>query len=144
MFSVWLLVLAISTQWPGRRGVLGHVPPAVAHLQPVGSLPETNRLRLVIGLPLRNQAELDGLLNDLNDPASANYHHWLTPEQFTQRFGPTEADYKKVVNFAGANGFKVAGLSSNRMLVDVDASVTNIERTFHIVLHRYHHPREPR
>ena len=36
-----------------------------------------------------------------------NYHHYLTPEQFTERFGPTEQDYQAVIAFAKANGLTV-------------------------------------
>ena len=68
----------------------GHVPAAVARLAPAGSLPGTQRLNLAIGLPLRNEQELDALLQQLYDPASPNYHRYLTPEEFTARFGPTE------------------------------------------------------
>ena len=144
MLTVWGLILATSTLAEERRIIPGHLVPAVAHLQPIGSLPATNHLRLVIGLPCRNQAELDGLLAALNDPASTNYHQWLTPEQFSQRFGPTEEDYQKVVDFAGVQSLKVVGLSSNRMLVDVDAPITDIEKAFHLALHVYRHPTENR
>ena len=57
---------------------------------PVGNLPGSQRLNLAIGLPLRNQQELDTLLQQLYDPASPNYRRYLTPEEFTERFGPTE------------------------------------------------------
>src|ERR1035437_2706614 len=75
----------------------GHIPAAVAHLTAVGTLPDSQRLNLAIGLPLRNQQELDTLLQQLCDPASSNYRHYLTTEEFTQRFGPTEADYQAVM-----------------------------------------------
>ena len=72
----------------------GHVPAVVARLSPAGSLPGSQRLNLAIGLPLRNEQELDALLQQLHDPASPNYHRYFTPEEFTARFGPTENDYK--------------------------------------------------
>jgi Pro-kumamolisin, activation domain len=72
----------------------GHVPAAVARLVPAADLPGSQRLNLAIGLPLRNQQEFDALLQQLYDPASPNYHRYLTPEQFTERFGPTEKDYR--------------------------------------------------
>jgi len=133
-----------AVQAQGQKILSGHVPSAVAQLQPVSALPGTNQLRLVIGLPLHNPAELDNLLNELHDPASTNYHQWLTPEQFSQRFGPTEAEYQQVVHFAQSSGLKVTGLCSNRMLVDVEAPVTDIEKAFHVGLHRYPHPHEAR
>jgi len=141
--GLWLMV-AVAAQAQGLRTIPGHVPSAVAHLQPVDSLPGTNHLRLVISLPLRNQTELDGLLGELTDPGSTNYHQWLTPEQFRQRFGPTEEDYQKVVGFARASGLQVTTQAANRMLLDVDAPVTNIEQAFHVRLRRYAHPTEAR
>jgi hypothetical protein len=60
------------------------MPAIVKSLQPAGRLPGTNRLNLAIGLPLRNQAALSNLFQQIYDPASPNYHHYLTPEQFTE------------------------------------------------------------
>jgi hypothetical protein len=139
-----LLVLALPTKAQQRRTIAGHVPPAVRGLRAIGPLAETNRLNLVVGLPLRNQAALDQLLRDLHDPASTHYHQWLTPEQFTERFGPSIEDYQKIVGFAGRHGFKITGLYSNRMMVNVDASVANIEKTFNLKMNRYPHPTENR
>jgi len=84
----------------------GHVPAVVSHSQSVGRLERGRRMKLAIGLPLHNQAGLTALLQQLNDPASPNYRQWLTPEQFTERFGPTEEDYQTVVAFAKASGLK--------------------------------------
>jgi subtilase family serine protease len=108
----------------------GHVPGVVAHLQPVGRLPASQRLNLAIGIPLRNEAALDVFLQELYDPASPNYHQYLTPEQFTEKFGPTESDYEKVIAFARANGLTVTATHGNRVLLDVSGSVTDIERAF--------------
>ena len=133
-------------QSSGRRGLPGHVPAAVArfHLQPVSRLPATNQLNLAIGLPLRNQAELAELLRQLNDPSSSNYHHFLTPEEFTARFGPTEADYAAVRTYARTNGLVVTGAYGNRLLLDVAGSAAAVENAFHITLRTYQHPTESR
>lgn len=130
----------------GSQFLRGHVPEAVARLrlQPVGFLPATNRLHLAIGLPLRNREELSNLLEQLYDPTSTNYHHYLTPQQFTERFGPTEQDYQAVINFDKTNGLTVTGTYLNRTLVDVDAPVADVERTFHVKMHVYQHPTENR
>src|SRR5690349_9235662 len=82
----------------------GHVPAVVAGLQPTGRLATSKHLDLAIGLPLRNREALTNLLQQIYDPASTNFHHYLTPEQFTKRFGPTETDYQKLENFARTNG----------------------------------------
>src|ERR1035437_1945301 len=144
-FSLLLLFALTATGYAeGSRAISGHVIPATSHLRPVDLLPATNHLNLVLGLPLRNQHELDDLLRDLHDPASTNYHRWLTPEQFIEKFGLTDEDYQKVVRFAGQSGFKVTGIHSNRMMVNVNAPLSSIEKAFKLTLRRYPHPKENR
>src|SRR5215469_16345811 len=91
--------IGISGSWlfPGRaeasqiQTLGGHVPSAVAGLHAIGELQKSQRLDLVIGLPLRNQPALTALLQRLYDPASPDFHKFLTPAQFTEQFGPTES-----------------------------------------------------
>jgi subtilase family serine protease len=122
----------------------GHVPAIVKTLQPLGRLPETNHLNLAIGLPLRNRETLTNLLRELCDPASPNYRHYLTPAQFTEQFGPTEADYQAVIAFARANGRSVTATHPNRVLLDVSGSAADMERALHVTLQTYRHPTEDR
>ena len=93
-----------------RQVLRGLLPAAAARVAPVGRLPGSQRLNLAIGLPLRNQAVLSNLLRQLYDPASPDYQQYLTPEQFTERFGPTEQDYQALVAFARASGLAVVVL----------------------------------
>lgn len=120
----------------------GHVPPEIGGLQPKKRLEGTNHLRLAIGLPLRDSAGLKNLLGRLYDPHSPDYHHYLKPEEFTKRFGPTEDDYQAVANFAKASGLVVEETHPNRVLLDVSGSVAGIEQAFHIKMHVYEHPYE--
>jgi subtilase family serine protease len=121
-----------------RSVVLSGAAPAVGHL------PSNQSMRLVLSLPLRDQAGLDDFLRDVYDPASPSYRHFLTVEQFTARFGPTQSDYDAVIRYAKTNGFKVVGLSRNRLNIDVTGSVGTIERTFHVNLGIYQDPTENR
>jgi len=138
------LLLATPAGGAGSQRLHGRVPAAVANVQPMGLLAGTNRLNLAIGLPLRNQEALTNLLRQIYDPAGPNYHHFLTQEQFTDRFGPTEKDYRAVIAFAKANGLTVTGTHPNRMLVDVEGAVANIEKALHVTMRVYQHPKETR
>jgi|GEM_PF-372783 len=124
----------------------GHVPVTITklNLQPLGRLPATTNLNLAIGLPVRNPAEFQDLLQQIYDPTSPTYRHFLTPEQFTERFGPTESDYQAVIAFAKASGFTVTATHPNRLVLSVRAGVADIEKTFHLNLHSYQHPTENR
>jgi kumamolisin len=101
-------------------------------------------MRLVLALPLRNQAELDNFLRELYDPSSAAYRKFLTVDEFTERFGPTQEDYDAVIQFAEANGLTVTGTSRNRVNVDVSGPVEKIEQAFHLSMGVYQHPTENR
>jgi uncharacterized repeat protein (TIGR01451 family) len=139
------LALAVSAAVPGTvRQLPGHVPKMVSKMTSVGRLVVTNRLHLSIGLPLRNQEALTNLLQQIYDPASPNYHHFLTPDQFTAQFGPTEEDYQAVLDFARTNNLTVTHTPGNRMLMGVEGNVADVERTFHVTLRTYHHPTEAR
>ena len=101
-------------------------------------------MNLAIALPLRDPAGLTDLLRQIYDPASPNYRHYLTPEQFAERFGPVESDYQAVVAFADANGLRVTARHLNRVLLDVSGSVADVERALHVKLNTYRHPTENR
>jgi Pro-kumamolisin, activation domain/Divergent InlB B-repeat domain len=130
---------------PAAQTVLsGHVPAAVAHLNAISAVPATTRLNLAIGLPLRNPAAMERLLQQISDPASPNYRHYLTPEQFTEQFGPSQDDYERVLNFARTNGLTVTATYSNRTVLNVSGAVSDIEKAFHVTMQVYQHPTESR
>jgi uncharacterized repeat protein (TIGR01451 family) len=139
-----LFLSSAAAQSPALKPLAGHVPAMVSRLSAKGLLPATNSLSLAIGLPLRNQEALTNLLQQIYDPASPNYHHYLTPDEFTAQFGPTEADYQNVINFARANGLTVTKTHGNRMLVNVTGKVSDIQKAFHVTLRTYQHPAESR
>jgi subtilase family serine protease len=123
-----------------------HVRPAVTNGQAarVGPMSKTQRMRLAIILPLRNQSELTNLLRRLYDPSSPDYRHFLSVAQFTQQFGPTKQDYQAVVKFARSNGFSVTNAPANRLVVHINGTVAQINKAFHVAMTTYRHPTENR
>ena len=110
----------------------------------VNRMPDTQILRLDIVLSLRDQAGLEDFLQQVYDPTSPIYRHFLTVPEFTERFGPTQEDYDAVVAFAKGSGFKVLGGSRDGMEVQVEGSVTVIEAAFNVAMGVYQHPTENR
>jgi kumamolisin len=101
-------------------------------------------MRLVLVLPLSNEAALDSLLQELYNPNSPSYHRFLTVEEFTDRFGPSQADYDAVTSFAQQHGLTVVGTSPNRLNLDVTGPVASIEAALHVTMGVYQHPTENR
>lgn len=139
-----MVLLASAASAAASRVLSGHIPDGISQLQAIGRVNATQRLNLAIGLPLRNQAQLTPFLNQLYDPNSPNWHRFLTVEQFAEHFGPTMNDYNAVVNFAQKSGFRITGTPSNRMLLQVNATVGQIESAFNLHLRQYQHPTENR
>ncbi len=144
VFCGFLLVSGALTGVQGRQVLHGHVPAVVARLQPIDRLEASSRLNLAIGLPLRNPQVLNELLRQIYDPTSPGYRRYLTPEQFTEQFGPTAEHYEAVIAYAKAHGLTVTGLHSNRLLLNVSGTVADIERAFQTTLRVYAHPAEAR
>jgi len=140
------LFLAAAAQAEPHPVLTDHVPPAVAEGQAtvLGQLPGEQRMSLAISLPLRNQAGLDDLLQQLYDPQNPNYRRYLSVDEFTQRFGPSRDDHDAVVHFAEANGLTVTRTRANRLAVDVEGPVANIQAAFHLTMGVYRHPTENR
>ena len=148
---VWRVLAVLLTVMlaPWARGAdlqLVRHPLAAGALNaaPLGRLPETNRLRLAIGLPLRDREGLTNLLRDLYDPTSTNFHHYLSVAEFTERFGPTTADYEAVAAFAQNHGLQVVTRHPNRLILDVEGTVGEVEQALHVQMNRYAHPSENR
>jgi hypothetical protein len=123
-----------------RNPLHGHVPAAVRKLAALERVAEGTQLKLSLGLPLHHEQELTNLLRDLYDPATARYHQYLTPEQFTQAFGPTEQEYEAVIQFVQSSGLAVVGRHSNRLVLDVTGTASTIEKAFATTLRVYAHP----
>jgi subtilase family serine protease len=140
-----IAILAVTLHEAEAGRVLqGHVPPAARALLPLRDVSPKDRLQLAIGLPVRDQAALDQFVKGVSDPTSPNFRQYLTPEQFTEKFGPTQEEYEAVIHFAEAHGLKVTNRHPNRLVVDVSGSVADVQRTFHITMRHFRHPAEER
>jgi subtilase family serine protease len=68
-------------------------------------------------LPLRDRDGAESLLGQLHDPNSASYHQWLTPAQFSERFGPRSATVNAVTDELKAHGLEVTEAHSHSLHV---------------------------
>jgi kumamolisin len=122
------------------------VPDAVAR----GSAPMVAKLApdapvaFEISLPLRNEAALDTLLAGIVTPGSPSYRHYLTPADFTARFGPSQSDYDALVAYAKSHGLTVVATTPNRRLVALKGSASAVDQALHLTLGLFQHPTEHR
>jgi subtilase family serine protease len=112
--------------------------------QPVGHLPAAQVMQIDIVLPLRDQAGLDAFVADVYNPSSPNYRHFLTPEETSALFGPTQENWDALVSFAKENGFTVVNGSLKKRDLVLTGTVSAIESAFNVTMRTYQHPTEDR
>jgi subtilase family serine protease len=148
--SVLLLIasLALALVVPSQAQTLmtRHVREVIVNGQakPVGHLSSTQIMQLNVVLPLRDREGLHNFLAQLYSNTVPNTVHFLTPAEFTERFGPTQQDYDAVVRDMQQHGLAVVGGSRDGMDVQVRGTVAAIESAFHVNLLTYQHPTENR
>ena len=140
------LLMNVSEAQSLRSPLTRHVRQATqtGEAQPTGRLRAEQVMQLDLVLPLSDSAGLSAFLKDIYNPASPNFRHYVTVAQFTERFGPTQANYDALVSFAKNNGLTVVGGSRDGMDVQVEGSVAMVENAFHVTMGTYQHPTENR
>lgn len=89
----------------------------------VGSLAATQPMHIVIGLKLRNKAELDAYI-------SRPGFKPLTGAEFAARYSPSAEQAQAVARFLQMSGFTNVRIAPNRILVSGDAPAANVQRAF--------------
>jgi len=121
----------------GSQTLTGHVPLEVKNATAAFKYHASQNIDARIILPLTNQSQLSSLLQDLYDPKSPSFHHFLTPAQFAQQFSPSAIDLTLVQDFLNKEGISVTGQSSNGAVLNVTGPVSAFEQAFGLHINYY-------
>ena len=83
------------------------------------------------------QKALDELVAAQQDPKSASYHKWLTPEQFGAQYGVADADVQAVTSYLAAQGFVVGRVFKSKMAVEFSGTTGQVRSAFRTEIHSY-------
>lgn len=97
--------------------------------------PDPEPISVTIALALRNLAEAEELMQEINSPGSAQFHHFLSAAEFVTRFAPTSASVSRVVEDLAQYGLRSERIGATTL--KVTGAPENIERAFTVNLHRY-------
>ncbi len=103
----------------------------------VGPSFRMERITMSFKLTDAQQADLDALLKQQQDPASPNYHKWITPEQFADRFGISVNDLNQVADWLQSQGFTIDEVARNRRSITFTGSAAQVETAFRASIHAY-------
>lgn len=96
-----------------------------------------HRMVLLLQRSTQQEADLQQLLKDQQDPSSPQYHKWLTPTEFGQRFGPSLNDIAKITGWLQSQGFTVEKPSNGRQFLFFTGSSAQVETAFQTQMHNY-------
>jgi subtilase family serine protease len=99
-----------------------------------GNMPMTDMI-LVLRRSPEVQAAFDAFVESQYDASSPNFHHWLTPDQVGEKFGPAQADIATVNAWLSGHGLSVDEVSKDRMTIRFSGSARQVEAIFHTELH---------
>ena len=126
---------------PAQRVALtGHMHPSATAANDQGRVEPSLQLSYVTLTLTRSpsqQADLQRLLADQQNPRSANYRRWLTPEQYADRFGVSQSDMDKITSWLRGQGFTIANTGRGRGSIAINGSAAQVEAAFQTEIHRF-------
>jgi subtilase family serine protease len=133
--SLFLLCLAVTlTAFPAFTQVKAR--PSLTQLQILGPENLSRQVTVNVWLKQRNRADFDALVRQMYDKNSPNYHHWLTPNEYKQRFAPAEADLAIVRQFLANNNLGIVSTDKFNLVVTARGAVADVQRAFSVQLNR--------
>lgn len=121
-------------------GLKGSLHPLAQARFDAGQVPADRRMAgmsLVFSRSAVQQADLDALISAQQNPASPQYHQWLTPDQFAARFGMAQSDLNKVQTWLEQQGFSVDSVARSKNLIRFSGTAGQVERAFQTQMHFY-------
>jgi kumamolisin len=112
--------------------------PGLQHADKLRPADRRRQLTIGVNLALRNEAQLEAFIAQVSDRESANYGHYMTPDQFAAAYGPTQAQVQKVVDQLRASGLSVGAVSGNRTIVEATGPVSSVEAAFGVTISDWH------
>jgi subtilase family serine protease len=94
-----------------------------------------DHLLLQLKRPAEQETALKALIDDLHNPESANYHHWLTAAEFGERFGLAQQDVDTITSWLTSRGFQVNFVYPSRIMIDFSGTAGQVMAAFHTEIH---------
>src|SRR5262245_8563098 len=116
---------------------IGEVPSKAKVQNLLAPQDTSQQIRMMLSFQVNDEAGLEQLISDLNDPGSPMYHQWLTPEEFGQRFGRSEAEFNEALSWLQSQGFDVDRPYPSRMSIGFTGTVEAVQRAFNVQMGLY-------
>lgn len=95
------------------------------------------RMLLLLRRPPDRELALQQFLQEAHRPGSANYHHWLTPEQFAAEYGAADSEVAAVRRWLEQQGFSVSRVTRGKTAIEFSGTAGQVRSAFHTEIHIY-------
>jgi len=122
------------------RALANHHPVWAVTANDAGPVPANQQIQsitLVLARSSQQELAFEQLLRDQQDPASPEYHRWLTPNEIGERFGLSENDVATLTGWLQSQGLQVSWVAPSRAFIGFTGSAANVGRAFQTELHYY-------
>ncbi len=126
-----------ASSMTNRVSLPGHLNAAVSKSRMMAHVAGNQPIALAVGLSLRNSADLDAYVQQVTQPQSALYHHYLSASSFSTLYGPLPSSEMLVANYLRAQGFTITKTYAHHMMIDVHGTVAQAEKTFQVQVNNY-------
>jgi kumamolisin len=126
-----------TAQAATRTALRGETVAAVAQATRVGDLAATGKLSLEVSLTPQNEAGLQTFVNQVSNPASPLFKHYLTVAQFADRFGASAATIQSVTTYLRSQGLTVGAPTANHLTISTSGTTAQVEKAFGVTLANY-------
>ena len=113
------------------------LPPAASDIGPAPANLRLERMLLLLSPSAAQQKALDAEISAQQDSSSSEYHQWLTPAAFADRFANSSTDVASVATWLTEQGFDVAPIPAGRGWLEFSGNVSRLEQTFRTEVHAY-------
>ncbi|HEY2547833.1 MAG TPA: protease pro-enzyme activation domain-containing protein, partial [Candidatus Acidoferrum sp.] len=95
------------------------------------------RMVLVLTRDAVAESSLQSLLARQQDKSSPDFHSWLSPAQFGERFGVSSADLQTLTSWLTSHGFRVNRIGQAAMTIEFSGTAGQVKEAFHTAIHAY-------
>ena len=96
-----------------------------------------NQLTLVLARTPQKQQEFEQFLADQQNPASPDFHHWLTPAEVGERFGLSDQDIATITGWLQSQGLQVNWVAPSRIFIGFGGTAANVGHAFQTEMRYY-------
>jgi subtilase family serine protease len=146
-FIFALLLLCVASRTPaqpadtsGMRTLSNHHPQWANAQNDAGALPASqtvDNLTIVLARTPEQEAAFRQFTEDQQNPASPSYHHWLSPQQINQRFGPSQDQIAAVSSWLQSQNLTVRWIAPSGGFLGFSGAAADLGRALHAELHTY-------